>query len=93
MNSIKLFQSAKIRSVWNEKEQQWYFSVVDIVGALTDSVNPTDYLKKIRKRDPELGTYIGTNCPQVAMPTQIGKNRRTLVEKKKEPHSHAVPKF
>lgn len=78
MNSIKLFQSAKIRSVWNEEEQQWYFSVVDIVGALTDSVNPTDYLKKIRKRDPELGTYIGTNCPQVAMPTQSGKNRRTL---------------
>lgn len=78
MNSIKLFQSAKIRSVWNEEEQQWYFSVVDIVGALTDSVNPTDYLKKIRKRDPELWTYIGTNCPQVAMPTQSGKNRRTL---------------
>ena len=77
MNSIKLFQSAKIRSVWKE-EQQWYFSVVDIVGALTDSVNPTDYLKKIRKRDSELGTYIGTNCPQVAMPTQSGKNRRTL---------------
>lgn len=50
MNSIKLFQSAKIRSVWNEEEQQWYFSVVDIVGALTDSVNPTDYLKKYAKR-------------------------------------------
>lgn len=83
MNSIKLFQSAKIRSVWNEEEQQWYFSVVDIVGALTDSVNPTDYLKKIRKRDPELGTYIGTNCPQVVMPTQSGKNRSTLVAKTK----------
>lgn len=78
MNGIKLFQSAKIRSVWDEEEQQWYFSVVDIVGALTDSSNPTDYLKKIRKRDSELGTYIGTNCPQVAMPTQSGKNRRTL---------------
>lgn len=50
MNSIKLFQSAKIRSVWNEEEQQWYFSIVDIVGALTDSVNPTDYLKNTKKR-------------------------------------------
>ena len=78
MNSIKLFQSAKIRSVWNEEEQQWYFSVVDIVGALTDSVNPTDYLKKIRKRDPELGTYIGTNCPQVEMTGSTGKKRKVL---------------
>ena len=64
MNGIKLFQSAKIRSVWDEEEQQWYFSVVDIVGALTDSSNPTDYLKKIRKRDSELGTYIGQIVPR-----------------------------
>lgn len=64
MSNIKLFQSKQIRSVWNEEEQQWYFSVVDVVGALTDSSNPTDYLKKMRKRDSELGTYIGTNCPR-----------------------------
>lgn len=51
MSSIKLFQDKKIRSVWDETEQQWYFSVVDVVAALTDSVNPTDYLKKMRKRD------------------------------------------
>ena len=51
MSNIKLFQSKQIRSVWNEEEQQWYFSVVDVVGALTDSSNPTDYLKKMRKRD------------------------------------------
>ena len=48
MNSLKLFQSNKIRAVWNEEEEQWYFSVVDVVGALTESTNPTDYLKKIR---------------------------------------------
>ncbi|WP_443683240.1 BRO-N domain-containing protein [Phascolarctobacterium faecium] len=78
MSNIKLFQSKQIRSVWNEEEQQWYFSVVDVVGALTDSSNPTDYLKKMRKRDSDLGTYIGTNCPQVNMLTDTGKNRRTL---------------
>lgn len=78
MSNIKLFQSKQVRSVWNEEEQQWYFSVVDVVGALTDSVNPTDYLKKMRKRDLELSTYIGTNCPQVNMLTDTGKNRRTL---------------
>lgn len=78
MNNIKLFQEKKIRSVWNEEEQQWYFSVVDVVGVLTDSVNPTDYLKKMRKRDEELATYLGTTCPQVEMVTDTGKKRKTL---------------
>lgn len=75
--SIKLFESKQIRSVWNEVEQQWYFSVVDIIEILTDSINPTDYLKKMRKRDVDLGNYIGTNCPQIAMTSQ-GKTRKTL---------------
>ena len=78
MNNIKLFQEKKIRSVWNEEEQQWDFSVVDVVGVLTDSVNPTDYLKKMRKRDEELATYLGTTCPQVEMVTDTGKKRKTL---------------
>lgn len=78
MNNIKSFQEKKIRSVWNEEEQQWYFSVVDVVGVLTDSVNPTDYLKKMRKRDEELATYLGTTCPQVEMVTDTGKKRKTL---------------
>ena len=78
MSNIKLFQDKKIRSSWNEEEQQWYFSVVDVVAALTDSVNPTDYLKKIRKRDDILADYIGTNCPQVDMLTETGKKRKTL---------------
>ena len=78
MSNIKLFQNKKNRSVWNEEEQQWYFSVVDVVGALTDSVNPTDYLKKMRKRDEALANYLGTICPQVEMMTETGKKRRTL---------------
>lgn len=77
MSNIKIFEQKQIRSYWHEKEEQWYFSVVDIVEALTDSVNPTDYLKKLRKRDAELGSYIGTNCPQVEMLTN-GKKRKTL---------------
>ena len=46
MNNIKLFQDKKIRSVWNEEEEQWYFSVVDVVEALTDSSDPKQYIKK-----------------------------------------------
>lgn len=75
---IQLFESKKVRTVWDSETEQWYFSVVDVVEVLTDSVNPTDYLKKMRKRDPELGIYIGTNCPQVAMITSSGKKRKTL---------------
>lgn len=78
MNNIKLFQDKKIRSQWNEKEQQWYFSIVDVVEALTDSANPTDYLKKMRKRDESLALFIGTNCPHVEMITESGKRRKTL---------------
>ena len=75
---IQLFEDKKVRSVWDSETEQWYFAVVDVVEVLTDSVNPKDYLKKMRKRDPELGDYIGTNCPQVAMMTSSGKNRKTL---------------
>lgn len=78
MSELKVFQKNKIRAAWNEEEEQWYFSVVDVVGVLTDSVNPTDYLKKIRKRDPELAKFLGTNCPQIAMKTERGRVRRTL---------------
>ena len=75
-NKIALFEKKQIRKIWYNKE--WYFSVVDIVGALTDSLNSTDYLKKIRKRDEELGIYLGTNCPQIEMATNTGKKRKTL---------------
>jgi len=75
---ITIFEGKKIRRAYNEKTETWYFSVVDIISALTESVNPTDYLKKLRKRDLELASYIGTNCPQVEMITETGKNRKTL---------------
>ena len=77
-DKIALFENKKIRSVWVEAEEEWYFSVVDVVGALTDSANPTDYLKKMRKRDGELAAYLGTICPQVEMLTATGKKRKTL---------------
>jgi len=77
MTSLKLFESKKIHSHWSEEENQWYFSVVDVVEVLTESNDPTDYLKKLRKCDEELGSYIGTNCPQVAMLTETGKKRKT----------------
>ena len=75
---IQLFETKKVRTVWDDEKEEWFFSVVDVVEVLTDSANPTDYLKKMRKREPELGIYIGTNCPQVTMTTSTGKKRKTL---------------
>ncbi len=76
--ALKIFENNNVRVVWDDEQQEWYFCVVDVVEVLTDSINPTDYLKKMRKRDPELNVYIGTNCPQVLMTTPTGKRRKTL---------------
>ena len=59
MSNIKLFESKKIRSVWNEDEEKWYFSVQDVVEVLTESADIKQYIKKLRNRDPEMFT----NCP------------------------------
>lgn len=77
-NSIQLFEDRKIRTAWDEEKEEWYFSVVDVVAVLSDSANPTDYLKKMRKRDEQLASYLGTNCPQVEMMTESGKRRKVL---------------
>ena len=79
MSNIKLFESKKIRSLWSEEEQKWYFSVVDLVVVLTENENLTDYLKKLRKRDTKLGSYIGTNCLQIKMLTE--ENYKSLSQK------------
>lgn len=76
--ALQLFEERKVRTVWDTNTEEWYFSLVDVVEVLTDSVNPTDYLKKLRKRDVELNAYIGTNCPHVYMTTDTGKKRKTL---------------
>ena len=77
-SQIAIFEEKRIRRHWDGKREKWYFSVVDIISVLTESTNPTDYLKKLRKRDSELGHYIGTNCPQVEMVSETGKNRKVL---------------
>ena len=75
---IKLFEEKKVRSVWEENEQQWYFSVIDVVEVLTESVNPRDYWFKMKKRvHSEDGIELSTICRQFKMIAQDGKNRET----------------
>ena len=73
--AIQLFQERKVRTVWDDEQEKWYFCVVDIVEALTDSVNPTDYIKKMKKRDPELAEGWGQIVTPLSVQTAGGKQR------------------
>ena len=76
MSNIKLFESKQIRSAFNEADQKWYFSVQDVVEALTDTVDAKDYIKKMKKRDASLKTNWGTICPLVEMTAADGRKRK-----------------
>jgi len=65
--AIKLFEEKKVRTVWDDEQEKWYFCVVDVVEVLTDSVTPTDYIKKMKKRDPELAKGWG----QIVTPPSV----------------------
>ena len=75
-NSLKLFEDKQIRSVWNEKEEEWYFSVVDVVRALTDSIDPKQYIKKMRARDEELNSKWGTICTPLEITDALMRVKR-----------------
>ena len=75
-NSIQLFEDRKIRTAWDEEQEQWYFSVQDVIAVLADSSDPKQYIKKMRARDPELSANWGTICTQVKMPAADGKMRK-----------------
>ena len=73
--AIQLFEERKVRTVWDDQEEKWYFCVVDVVEALTDSANPTDYIKKMKKRDPELAKGWGQIVTPLLLQTPGGKQR------------------
>lgn len=75
-NKLQLFNGKTVRAAWNAEEEEWYFSVVDVVEVLTDSVDPKQYIKKMRSRDPELGAKWGTICTPVEMFGKDGKKRK-----------------
>ena len=75
-NQVQLFENRQIRSVWNAEQEEWYFSVHDVVEALTNSADPRQYVKKMRSRDQSLNANWGTICTQVKMAAADGKMRR-----------------
>lgn len=79
MNELQIFESKYIRSAWNEEEGQYYFSIVDIVGALTGSSDASAYWRKLKQRLRAEGNETVTNCHRLKMPAADGKMRMTDV--------------
>jgi DNA-damage-inducible protein D len=75
MSNIKLFESKQIRTVWNELDEKWYFVVADVIQVLTDTPNPSDYIKKMRKRDEELSKGWGQFVTPLSIDTIGGKQK------------------
>lgn len=80
MNEIKLYENKEVRSVWDNEKEEWYFSVVDVVGVLTDSANPRDYWYRVKKRmSEEEKSELSTFCRQLKLKAPDGKMRETDV--------------
>jgi hypothetical protein len=73
MSDVKLFESQKIRSHWDGEKGKWYFSIVDIVGVLTDSPNPRKYWSVLKTRLKQEGSELTTNCSQLKIQSADGK--------------------
>lgn len=77
MDNIKLFESKQIRSIWSEDDRKWYFSIVEVVAALTDSQNPRDYWYRIKQREKISGMELSTICRQFKLEAPDSKLRET----------------
>ena len=74
----KLFEDRKIRTVWDDKEEKWYFSIVDVVAVLTDSADPKQYIKRMKSRDEGLKANWGTICTLFPLVSEDGKKHKEM---------------
>lgn len=105
MKDLMKFENKQVRSHWDAEEEKWYFSVVDVIAVLTDSVDPTAYWRKLKQRLKAEGNETVTNCHALKMRAADGKMRMTDVadteqllrlnysDDKKESRTIAVEKF
>ena len=77
--AIKLFEEKKVRTVWDDEKEQWYFSIIDVCAVLTDSPNPRNYWKVLKHRLVKEGNETVTNCNQLKLRAEDGKMRLTDV--------------
>ena len=77
--AIKLFEEKQVRTAWNQEEEKWYISIVDVIAILTESVDPSAYWRKLKQRLKEEGNETVTNCHGLKMLANDGKMRLTDV--------------
>ncbi len=90
MSHIKLFESKKVRSVWNEEQKQWYFSIIDVIEVLTDSTIPKRYWSDLKKKLTIEGSEVYEKIVRLKMIAEDGKNRETDVADTNEWNKHDV---
>lgn len=77
--AIKLFEQKEVRSLWDEDQEKWFISIVDVVGVLTESIDPAAYWRKLKQRLKAEGNETVTNCHGLKMLAEDGKMRMTDV--------------
>ena len=82
--ALQLFEERKVRTVWDDVEEKWYFSIVDVVAALTDSVDAMAYWRKLKERLLKEGNETVTHCHTLKMRARDGKMRQTDVVSRSE---------
>ena len=89
-NSIQLFEEKTVRTLWDDTEEKWYFSIVDVIAVLTNSPNPQVYWRVLKKRLGDEGNETVTNCNGLKMRAADGKMRLTDVADTEQLFSSAV---
>jgi len=79
MSSLKIFEDKQVRSHWDETQERWYFSIVDVVGVLTERPNPNNYWKVLKNRLKKEGSQLVTVCNQLKLKSSDGKFYKTDV--------------
>ena len=77
--SIRLFEERKVRAIWDDEQEEWYFSIVDVISILTDSPNPRKYWSVLKTRLKREGSELTTNCSQLKLKADDGKRYKTDV--------------
>lgn len=92
-NEIKLFEQTKVRTLWDEEQEKWFVSIIDVIAVLTDRANPRKYWSVLKTRLKKEGSELATNCSQLKMQSSDGKFYKTDVADTEQIFRLIQPKY